>query len=274
MTPTFTPELLLETVEQEKTTHFFGAPVAYLLTAKHPKMEQADISSMKWWIYGGAPLSKPEVEFVQEKFKTDNLVCVYGLTEAGPNGTLLTGSEHGTKAGSIGKRAALHAEIMIADEQGNAVETGEVGEILLRGEGNMMGYYKNEEATKEAFIGDWLKTGDLARMDEDGFFWVVDRKKDMIISGGVNIYPKEVEDVLVTYPAIQEVAVIGVPHSEWGETVKVYFAASEALDVDKVKEFAKGKLAEYKVPRLYEQVEVLPRNASGKILKQSLRERS
>lgn len=274
LTPTFTPELFLETVEQEKTTHFFGAPVAYLLTAKHPKMEQTDISSMKWWIYGGAPLSKPEVEFVQEKFKTDNLVCVYGLTEAGPNGTLLTVSEHEKKAGSIGKRAALHAEIMIADEQGNAVETGEVGEILLRGEGNMIGYYKNEQATKGTFIGDWLKTGDLARMDEDGFIWVVDRKKDMIISGGVNIYPKEVEDVLVTYPAIHEVAVIGVPHPEWGETVKVYFAASEVLDVEEVKEFAKGKLAEYKVPRLYEQVDVLPRNASGKILKQSLRERA
>ena len=111
LTPTFTPDLLIDTVEQEKTTHFFGAPVVYLLTAKNPKMETADLSSMKWWIYGGAPLSQPEVEFVQEKFKSDNLVCVYGLTEAGPNGTLLSASEHKTKAGSIGKRAALHAEV-------------------------------------------------------------------------------------------------------------------------------------------------------------------
>ena len=139
MTPTFTPDLLIDTVEQEKTTHFFGAPVAYLLTAKHPKMETADLSSMKWWIYGGAPLSKPEVEFVQKTFKTDNLVCVYGLTEAGPNGTLLTGSEHVTKAGSIGKRAALHAEIMIANAGWGRRSAGEVGEILLRGEGNMIG---------------------------------------------------------------------------------------------------------------------------------------
>lgn len=273
LTPTFTPEMLLETVEQEKTTHFFGAPVAYLLTARHPKMEESDLSSMKWWIYGGAPLSKPEVEFVQRQFKTDNLVCVYGLTEAGPNGTLLTASEHLTKAGSIGKRAALHAEVKIANDEGEEVKPGEVGEILLRGEGNMLGYYNNEEATQATFIGDWLKTGDLAKVDEDGFIWVVDRKKDLIISGGVNIYPKEVEDVLVTHPAINEVAVVGVPHPEWGETVKAYFAASEKVDLDEVQQFAKGKLAQFKVPRLYEQVEALPRNASGKILKQPLREK-
>ena len=272
--PTFTPDLLIDTVEQEKTTHFFGAPVAYLLTAQHPKMESADLSSMKWWIYGGAPLSRPEVEFVQKAYKTNNLVCVYGLTEAGPNGTLLSGSEHISKAGSIGKRAALHAEVKVVNAEGKEVQPDEVGEILVRGEGNMLGYYKNEKATKEAFIGDWLKTGDLATVDEDGFMWIVDRKKDLIISGGVNIYPKEIEDVLVTHPAISEVAVVGVPHPEWGETVKAYFAASERLDPEEVKQFADDKLAHFKVPRLYEQVEALPRNASGKILKQPLRERN
>lgn len=271
--PTFTPDLLIDTVKQEKTTHFFGAPVAYLLTAKHPKMATADLSSMKWWIYGGAPLSKPEVEFVQKAYKTDNLVCVYGLTEAGPNGTLLSGSEHISKAGSIGKRAALHAEVKVVNADDEKVKLDEVGEILVRGEGNMLGYYNNEEATKEAFSGDWLKTGDLATVDEDGFMWIVDRKKDLIISGGVNIYPKEIEDVLVTHPAINEVAVIGVPHPEWGETVKAYIAASEPLDLEGVKKFAEEKLAHFKVPRLYEQVEALPRNASGKILKQPLREK-
>lgn len=272
-TPTFTPDLLIDTVEQEKTTHFFGAPVAYLLTANNPKMENADFSSMKWWVYGGAPLSKAEVEYVQEKYKTDNLVCVYGLTEAGPNGTLLSGSEHHTKAGSIGKRAALHAEVKVVNADGEEVETDEVGEILVRGEGNMLSYYNNEEATKEAFVGDWLKTGDLATVDEDGFMWIVDRKKDLIISGGVNIYPKEIEDVLVTHPAISEVAVVGVPHPHWGETVMAFFAASEPLNPEEIKQFASDKLAKFKVPRLYEQVEALPRNSSGKILKQPLRKR-
>jgi acyl-CoA synthetase (AMP-forming)/AMP-acid ligase II len=137
----------------------------------------------------------------------------------------------------------------------------------------MIGYYKNEQATTETYLGDWLKTGDLARVDEDGYIWIVDRKKDLIISGGVNIYPKEVEDVLVTHSSISEVAVVGVPHPEWGETVKAYFAANEQLDPEEVKQFAEGKLASYKVPRLYEQVDALPRNASGKILKQPLRKR-
>lgn len=273
LVPTFTPDLLLDTVEKERTTHFFGAPVAYLMTAKHPVIAERDLSSMKWWIYGSAPLSAGEVKFVQQAFRTDNLVCVYGLTEAGPSGTLMTGPEHAEKAGSIGKRAALHTEIRIIDDAGNDVETGEVGEILLRGEGNMLGYYKNAEATKAAFTGDWLKTGDLAKFDEDGFIWIIDRKKDLIISGGVNIYPKEIEEVLLSHPDIHETAVIGVPHAEWGETVKAYFAASRELTIEEIKSFVAEQLASFKVPRLIEQVEALPRNASGKILKQPLRER-
>lgn len=274
LVPTFTPDLLLDAVEGERTTHFFGAPVAYLLTAKHPEIDKRDLSSMKWWIYGSAPLSAGEVNFVQEKFRTDNLVCVYGLTEAGPSGTLMMGAEHAEKAGSIGKRAALHTEVRIVDADGQDVPPGEVGEILLRGEGTMLGYYKNEEATQETFIGDWLKTGDLAKFDKDGFIWVVDRKKDLIISGGVNIYPKEIEEVLIAHPDIHETAVIGVPHAEWGETVKAYFAASRELNADEIKAFARKELASYKVPKIIEQVEALPRNASGKILKQPLREGS
>ncbi|RLQ86587.1 long-chain-fatty-acid--CoA ligase [Planomicrobium sp. Y74] len=273
LVPTFTPDLLLDTVEKERTTHFFGAPVAYLMTAKHPEIVERDLSSMKWWIYGSAPLSAGEVKFVQQAFRTENLVCVYGLTEAGPSGTLMTGPEHAGKAGSIGKRAALHTELRIIDDAGNDVKTGEVGEILLLGEGNMLGYYKNDEATKAAFTGDWLKTGDLAKFDEDGFIWIIDRKKDLIISGGVNIYPKEIEEVLLSHPDIHETAVIGVPHAEWGETVKAYFAASRELAAEEIKSYVAEQLAGFKVPRLIEQVETLPRNASGKILKQPLRER-
>ncbi|MBT2571174.1 long-chain-fatty-acid--CoA ligase [Planococcus sp. ISL-110] len=273
LVPTFTPDLFLDTVEKEQTTHFFGAPVAYLMTAKHPQVGERDLSSMKWWIYGSAPLSAAEVRFVQQAFRTDNLVCVYGLTEAGPSGTLMTGAEHAEKAGSIGKRAALHTELRIIDEAGKDVGVDEIGEILLRGEGNMLGYYKNDEATKATFLGDWLKTGDLAKFDDDGFIWVVDRKKDLIISGGVNIYPKEIEEMLLSHPDINEVAVIGVPHVEWGETVKAYFAGARELDAEEIKSFIGDGLASFKIPRLFEQMEALPRNASGKILKQPLRER-
>ncbi|MCG7344162.1 long-chain-fatty-acid--CoA ligase [Sporosarcina sp. ACRSL] len=272
LTPTFTPDLLIDAVEKEKTTHFFGAPVAYLLTAGHPRLKEANLSSMKWWIYGGAPLSANEVKMVQTAFRTDNLVCVYGLTEAGPSGSLLLAEEHITKSGSVGRRAPLHTELRIVNEQGMDVQPGEIGEIVLFGEGNMLGYYKNEEATKEAFIGDWLKTGDLAKFDEDGYIWIVDRKKDLIISGGVNIYPKEIEETILRFPGIREVAVVGVPHPEWGETVKAVFAAANPIDSGELKAFLTEHLAKYKVPRLYEQVEALPRNASGKILKQPLRE--
>ncbi|MBK3497026.1 AMP-binding protein [Viridibacillus sp. YIM B01967] len=271
LTPTFTPDLFIDTVVQEKTTHFFGAPVAYLLSVQNPKLKEADLSSMKWWVYGGAPISKKEVDFIKQAFQTDNLVCVYGLTEAGPSGSILIAHEHEQKAGSIGHRAPLHTELRIVKDTGEDVAVGEVGEIVLLGEGNMLGYYKNEEATKAAFIGDWLKTGDLARFDEDGYIWVVDRKKDLIISGGVNIYPKEIEEQMLQYQGIQEVAIIGVPHPEWGETVKAVFAAKEQVDIEKLQYYLAEHLAKFKLPRLYEQVEALPRNASGKILKQPLR---
>ncbi|WP_174612923.1 class I adenylate-forming enzyme family protein [Virgibacillus ihumii] len=272
LTPTFTPDLFLDTVEQEKTTHFFGAPVAYLTTAQHPRINEADLSSMKWWVYGGAALSTKEVKHIKQVFPNGNLVCVYGLTEAGPSGTLLLDHEHETKAGSIGKRAALGTEIKIIDNDGNGLSPGEVGEIALHGEGNMVGYYNNPDATDEVLQNGWLRTGDLAMKDDDGYFWIVDRKKDMIISGGVNVYPKEIEDVFLMYEGVTEVAVIGVPHPEWGETVKAIFAANEKVTQNDVKSFLQERLASYKVPRIYEQVEALPRNASGKILKQVLRE--
>lgn len=272
LTPTFTPELLLSTVEREKITHFFGAPVAYLLTATDPRLQHTDLSSMQWWVYGGAPLSPAEIKKMQDAFRTTHLTCVYGLTEAGPSGSLLFAEEHERKAGSIGKRAPLHTELRIVNEDGEEVQPGEVGEIVLRGEGNMLGYYKNDEATQASFLGEWLKSGDLAKKDEDGYIWIVDRKKDVIISGGVNVYPKEVEEVIVQFPGIHEVAVIGVPHETWGETVKAVYAASTPIRQSELQEFIGKHLASYKVPRLYEQVEALPRNASGKILKQPLRE--
>ena len=270
LTPTFTPDLLLETVEKEKTTHFFGAPVAYLLTAQHPRIKEADLSSMKRWIYGGSPLSADKVRFIQSAFRSKNFNCVYGLTEAGPSGSLLLADEHEDKAGSIGKRAPLHTELRIVDERGKDVQVGEVGEIVLRGEGNMLGYDKNEEATREVFIGEWLKTGDLARRDEDGYIWLIGRKDDMILNGGINIYPQEIETVILKYPNMMEVAVIGVPNEEWGQTIKAVYAASIKIDTNALKEFLGKHLAAYKVPRIYEQVEALPRNSTGKVLKHVL----
>lgn len=275
LSPIFTPEALLKLVGKERTTHFFGAPVAYLFTAKMPNIQSYNLSSMKYWVYGGAPLSSPEVKFIQEKFQTSSLYCVYGLTEAGPTGTLLLAEEHEKHAGSIGKRGALGTEVRIVNHEGQDVPQGEVGEIVLFTEGIMKGYYKAEEQTKEVLLDGWLRTGDLAKVDEEGYIWVVDRKKDLIISGGVNIYPKEVEEVLVTHSDISEVAVIGVPHPEWGETVKAFIVVSKPIEnpQKECQSFLADKLASYKIPKLFEVVSELPRNATGKILKHVLKEK-
>lgn len=260
LVPTFTPDLLLEVVSKEKTTHFFGAPIAYLTTSKHPEVQNYDLSSMKYWVYGGAPLSREEVIHVKNKFATDRLICVYGSTEAGPNGTLLGFENHEKNAGSIGNRAALNCEIRLVDENWGDVQPGEIGEIILRGEGNMKGYYKDKEQTNAVLKGHWLYTGDMAKQDEDGYYWVIDQKKDIIISGGVNIYPKEIENLLLTHPKISDIAVVGVPNPDWGETVKAYVVTDQEIeDLEKeCKEFLKGKLADYKIPKLYEKKKRFP----------------
>ncbi|MGC5327908.1 class I adenylate-forming enzyme family protein [Brevibacillus sp. SYSU BS000544] len=275
LSPTFTPDLLLQLVSRERITHFFGAPIAFLLTANHPEIDQYDLSSIQYWLYGGAPLGQQEVQFVKQKFNTSNLMCLYGLTEAGPSGTLLQPEEHEHKAGSVGRRAALNCELRIVDDKGNDVVDGEIGEIILSGEGTMKGYYKNPQETENTIKGRWLYTGDMAKRDEDGYIWIVDRKKDMIISGGQNIYPKEIEDTLRMHPAIMEVAVVGVPHPEWGETVKAVLVLKEHFEENEIaeecKRFLADKLASFKVPRSYQIMTELPRNATGKILKTQLR---
>jgi len=267
----FHPLELLKAVEQEKTTHFFGAPVAYLFAAKLLENHSFDLSSMEWWVYGGAPISANEVLYIQKQFQTDRLAGVYGLTEGGPSGSLLLPEEHKEKVGSIGKRASLFTEIKIADADGNEVGPDEVGEIYIKGLGVMVEYYNKPEQTAETFKDGWIRTGDLAKYDEDGYIWVVDRAKDVIISGGVNIYPFEIEQKMLAHPAIAEAAVIGVPHREWGETVKAYYVSEEKIEEETLKEFLRKELASYKVPRIFERLEQLPRNATGKVLKHILR---
>ncbi|OIK11607.1 AMP-binding protein [Bacillus sp. MUM 13] len=271
----FTPELLLNLVQKERITHFFGAPVAYLLTAKQPGLAEYNLASMKCWVYGGAPLPEKDVRFIQDKLQTKDLYCVYGLTESGPTGMLLLPEDHDKKAGSIGKRGALGTEFRIADHSGYDVSVGEAGEILLYSEGNMKGYYGDPAETNHAYFGKWIRTGDIGRMDRDGYVWIIDRKKDVIISGGVNVYPKEIEEELLKHPSVIEAAVIGVPHPEWGETVKAVMVMSEKPEnlQEEFQEFLYGKLAAFKLPRLYETCEALPRNATGKVLKQVLRKK-
>ncbi|WP_431809282.1 class I adenylate-forming enzyme family protein [Brevibacillus agri] len=277
MALTFSPELLLSLVQKHRITHFFGAPVAYLLTMKHPEFAKYDLSSIEYWMYGGAPLSKEMATQMEQAYGRDKLACVYGLTEAGPTGTRLLHREHPDKVGSVGNRGVLFAEVEVVDENGLPVPAGTPGEVRVRGEGSMKGYYNTPEATIETLRDGWIYTGDIGRFDEDGFLWIIDRKKDVMITGGINVYPKEIEQLLERHPAIAEVAVVGLPHPEWGETVTAYLVLRPDVDANRdwlaeVRGFLSGHLADYKLPRQVAVIPQLPRNTSGKVLKHVLRD--
>jgi acyl-CoA synthetase (AMP-forming)/AMP-acid ligase II len=267
----FTPQSFLKWIHDENTTFTFAAPIAYLLAAKEPDLQEYDLSSMRVFAYGGGPLTLASYRRVREAFQNDNFYQVYGLTEAGPNGCLLRPQEHLTKAGSIGKYPVLNMEIRVVRSDGSDTAPNEYGEIIMTGDSLMLGYDNNPQETKEAIRGGWLYTGDIAYRDEDGYLYIVDRKKDVIISGGVNIYPREIEEVLARHPAVLELCVVGVPHEEWGETVKAVIVPKDDISEAELREFVTAYLADYKRPRIYTFVKELPRNANGKIDKRQVK---
>lgn len=267
----FTPKGFLNWIQQEKTTFSFAAPVAYLLAAKDPDLASYDLSTMRVFAYGGGPLALASYHHVKKAFRNENFYQVYGLTEAGPNGILLYPEEHLEKAGSIGKNPTVNMEIRVVRPDGTDTAPNEYGEILLTGDSLMLGYDNNPAETNAVLKGGWLYTGDIAYRDEDGYFYIVDRKKDVIISGGVNIYPREIEEVLAKHDAVLESCVVGVPHEEWGETVKAVVVLKGQVSEEELRAFTAEQLAEFKCPRIYSFVDELPRNASGKILKQQVK---
>ena len=272
----FIPEQTLQTIERERVTLFFGAPAMYLLMMQVPDFEKYDLSSVRYWAYGAAPMSREQVLKAIEMFKTDRFFCLCGLTEGGPGGVRLRPEDQVRKAGA-GGLPVVNCESRVVNEKGEDVAVGEVGEWLVRCESNMLYYYKNPEATAETLTPDgWVRTGDLAVVDEEGYVTLVDRKKDMIISGGENIYPREIENVLLTHPKVADVAVVGVPHEIYGETVKAFVVLKPETEAtpEELREFCVGKLGDFKIPRLWEFVDALPRNPSGKVMKYVLRGQS
>jgi len=197
----------------------------------------------------------------------------WGMTETSPGGISLEADDALRKVGSAGK-ALMHTEIRIIDDSGNDVGANEVGELIIRGPNITPGYWNNPEATAKTFMDDWLLTGDAARMDDEGFVYIVDRSKDMYISGGENVYPAEVENVLYQLPAIAEVAIIGVPSDRWGETGKAVVVLKPGMELteDEVIGHCIKNLAKFKIPSSVAFIEALPRNATGKVLKRTLRE--
>jgi fatty-acyl-CoA synthase len=225
---------------------------------------------MSW---GAAPAPDALLREMSATFPGTQILAAFGQTEMSPVTCMLLGEDAIRKRGSVGKVIPTVAA-RVVDENMNDVPVGEVGEIVYRAPTLMTGYWNNPDATAEAFAGGWFHSGDLVRMDEDGYVWVVDRKKDMIISGGENIYCAEVENVLAGHPRIVEVAVIGRAHEKWGEVpIAVAAVAGDDLRLDDLAEFLADRLARYKHPKAVEIVDALPRNPAGKVLKTELRVR-
>ena len=272
----FEPRRVMEIIEKEKVSVISGAPAMYHLLLALPEVERYDTRSVTKCTTGSSILPDETKERLLKLFPNANGVYdVYGCTEASPNITILKAKDSFRKQACVGPPLPF-LEVRVVDDQDREVTQGQVGELICQGPNVMKGYYKDQKATREVLKKEWLHTGDLARMDEEGFIYIVDRKKDLIVSGGENIYPREIEELLYHHPKIQEAAVIGVPDPLWGESVKaiVVLKKGETMEEEEVIEYCKNHLASYKKPRSVEFIEALPRNPSGKVLKTELRKAS
>ncbi len=268
----FNAATTLEIMEAERTTCMFLVPSQWQMVCADPTLAGRDLSALKVVSWGAAPATTMLLTQMAEAFPRAANVAVFGQTEMSPVTCALDGADALRKIGSVG-RPVTTVSARIVDDDMKDVPPGEVGEIVYRGPQVMSGYWQNPEATAEALRGGWFHSGDLVRVDEDGFLYVVDRKKDMIITGGENVYCAEVENALASHPAVAELAVIGAPHEQWGETPAAVAALrpGASLTIDELREWGTGRLARYKLPTILHLVPGLPRNASGKVMKTVLR---
>jgi fatty-acyl-CoA synthase len=267
----FDPGQVLTDIQRYKATYMFGAPAMFLFMSQHPQFADADLSSIKNLICGGAPVPETLIE-LYGAIGID--FCQgYGLTETAPFSAFLTPEWATSKLGSAGQ-PPLYSDTRIVDDNNRELPRGERGEICLSGPNIMKGYWNRPEASAEAIDKEgWFHSGDVGYVDEDGFLFICDRLKDMVISGGENIYPAEVEGALYKHEAIAEVAVIGLPDEKWGEAVTavVVLHADQEMTIEELREFAETFLARYKLPSRLHIVEALPRNPAGKVLKFELK---
>lgn len=278
--PAFNPEAVLDAIERCRVTHALLVPTMIQMTVDHPTMlKPRDIGTLKTIVYGASPISEavliramaalPGVEFVQ----------AYGMTELAPLAAINPAYYHSVEGRKLGKlraagRASFCTEIRIVDSDGKEVPRGTVGEVAVRGPNVMQGYWNKPEQTASAIRNGWMHTGDGAYMDEDGFIFIADRLKDMIISGGENVYSAEVENALAQHPAVAACAVIGIPSPEWGETVHavVIIKPGQSATPEDLMEHSRKRIASYKCPRSIEFRDALPMSGAGKVLKTKLRE--
>lgn len=275
--PEYDPNQALELIEQYNIGKMFMVPAALRILLGHPRIETADLSSLTYVFYGASPIPLALMRESMERLGC-GFVQMYGMTETSGTIVTLDPEDHdpngSPKMRSVGKPMS-GVEIKVINEEGETVPTGDIGEIATRSIKNMKGYWQRPEATAETIdTQGWLRTGDAGYMDEDGYLYIHDRVKDMIISGGENVYPAEVENALYSHPDVDDVAVIGVPDNKWGEAVKAFVVSKAGTNAEPeaLIAFCRERIAAYKCPKTIAFIDALPRNASGKILRRELRQ--
>jgi len=265
--PSFDPGRALRLIEEKRVTTMMGVPANYLFMAEHPSFATTDLSSLRMAVVGGAPM--PESLIETWTARGVSLVQGYGLSEASPNVLGLPPEYVKEKVGYAGK-AYPHVEVALEGSDGSLIDGPGTGELLVRGPSVFAGYWNDPAATAEAMRGGWLHTGDVAERDADGFYRIRDRIKDMYISGGENVYPAEVESVLMAHPDVVEAAVVGVPDERWGEAGVAVVVTRRPLDPEELLDWCRGRLARFKVPREVRFVDALPRSGMNKVLKREI----
>ena len=278
-TASFDPELTLRLIDTHHVTNLFAAPAMIRRLIESPAIDHCNLNSLKAFVYGGAPMMVEDLKKSIGKFGKC-LVQIYGLGETPMTITYLPQEDHRLQGSSSQLKrlasagvARTDVDVAIVNEEDRFLETGELGEVVTRSDVMMKGYWKNPEANAQALRHGWLHTGDVGYFDDDGYLFLMDRSKDMIISGGENIYPREIEEVIIQHPAIREVAVIGIPDEQWGESVKAIavLAPGQQVDEDELISFCQNHIASYKKPKSVDFVAELPKNNYGKIVKRELR---
>jgi fatty-acyl-CoA synthase len=269
----FDAEAVLALIEAERLDGAWLAPVMTSAMLACPNRDRYDVSSLRWVIGGGERTPESRIRTFSEYFTKGRYIDAYGLTETCGGDTFMEPGREIEKIGSTGP-ALAHVEIEIRDDAGNSVPAGEPGEICLRGPKITKGYWRDPAKTAASFFGDWFRTGDVGYLDAEGFLFLTDRKKDIIISGGENIASSEVERVIYELPAVREAAVIGLADERWGERPVAVVALTEGADLDlaTLSAHCRARLASFKVPKQLVIVDSLPRNPSGKVLKRVLRD--
>jgi fatty-acyl-CoA synthase len=262
---------VFERVPRDGINALFFPPTVWVGVATHPRLAEADLSPLRKAFYGASIMPVPILQRLQERLPGVGFYNCFGQSEIGPLATVLRPEEHAERPDSVG-RAVLFVETRVVDAEMNDVAPGELGEVVYRSPQLCTGYWGMPEATDEAFHGGWFHSGDLVRIDEEGYMFVVDRIKDVINTGGVLVASREVEEALYGHEAVDEVAVVGLPHERWIEAIAAVVVVNRAVEPQELIDYARGRLAAHKVPKSVHLVDALPKNPSGKLLKRELRE--